>query len=139
MALAYDLVVIGAGSAGLIAAPFASAVGAKVVLVEKDRIGGDCTWTGCVPSKALIHTAGIVHALREAAALVGHASTPAPDAGRIMERVRAAIDGVYAFETADALPQQGVAAALGMAHFVDPDTIAIGEMHITGRHFGICT
>ena len=65
----YDLVVSGAGSAGLIAAPFASAVGAKVLLIEKDRVGGDCTWTGCVPSKALIHTAGIVHRLREAAAL----------------------------------------------------------------------
>ncbi len=50
MDAAYNLVVIGAGSAGLVAAPFASAVGAKVLLVEKDRIGGDCTWTGCVPS-----------------------------------------------------------------------------------------
>jgi pyruvate/2-oxoglutarate dehydrogenase complex dihydrolipoamide dehydrogenase (E3) component len=136
---AYDLVVIGAGSAGLVAAPFAGAVGAKVLLVEKDRIGGDCTWTGCVPSKALIHTAGIVHSLREAAALVGQASTPTPDAGRIMERVRAAIDGVYAFETAEALAGQGVEVAFGTAHFVDTDTIAIGDRRITGRHIVICT
>ena len=47
----FDLAVIGAGSAGLVAATFAARIGAKVALVERDRIGGDCTWTGCVPSK----------------------------------------------------------------------------------------
>ena len=139
MEAAYDLIIIGAGSAGLVAAPFASAVGARVLLVEKDRIGGDCTWTGCVPSKALIHTAGIVHAMRDAAALVGGASTPRLDAGAVMKRVRAAIEGVYAFETADALAKQGVEVAVGTAHFLDEDTIAIGERHVTGRHFIVCT
>jgi pyruvate/2-oxoglutarate dehydrogenase complex dihydrolipoamide dehydrogenase (E3) component len=139
MDAAYDLVVIGAGSAGLVAAPFASAVGAKVLLVEKDRIGGDCTWTGCVPSKALIHTAGIIHSLREAAALVDHASTPTLDAGRIMQRVRAAIDGVYAFETADALMHWGVEVAFGAAQFVDGNTIAIGDRQVSSRHFIVCT
>src|SRR5258708_32214044 len=98
MDAAYDLVVIGAGSAGLVAAPFASAVGAKVLLVEKDRIGGDCTWTGCVPSKALIHTAGIIHSLREAAALVDHTSNPTLDAGRSMQRGSPASHCVDALE-----------------------------------------
>jgi pyruvate/2-oxoglutarate dehydrogenase complex dihydrolipoamide dehydrogenase (E3) component len=50
----YDLAIIGAGSAGLMAADFATRLGVRVVLVEKNRIGGDCTWTGCVPSKALL-------------------------------------------------------------------------------------
>lgn len=135
----YDLVVIGAGSAGLVAAPFAGAVGAKVLLVEKDRIGGDCTWTGCVPSKALIHTAGIVHCLRDAGALVGSVPAFDPDAGRIMERVRAAIDGVYASETAEALAQQGVEVAFGAAHFIDDHTIAIGARRVSSRHFVVCT
>jgi len=135
----YDLVVIGAGSAGLVAAPFASAVGAKVLLVEKDRIGGDCTWTGCVPSKALIHTAGIVHSMRDAAALVGGASAPTLDAGRIMERVRGAIEGVYAFETAEALTKQGIEVAFGAASFLDKSTIAIGDRRVTSRRFVVCT
>ena len=49
----YDLIIIGAGSAGLTAAGFAAQLGLKVALAEKNRVGGDCTWTGCVPSKSL--------------------------------------------------------------------------------------
>ncbi|MDQ6920737.1 MAG: FAD-dependent oxidoreductase, partial [Candidatus Dormibacteraeota bacterium] len=55
----YDLVVIGAGSAGLPAAGLAHELGARVVLVEAARVGGDCTWTGCVPSKALLQAARV--------------------------------------------------------------------------------
>ncbi|MDQ6740390.1 MAG: FAD-dependent oxidoreductase [Actinomycetota bacterium] len=54
---AYDLIIIGAGSGGLVAAEFAAQLGARVALVEKERIGGDCTWSGCVPSKALLKVA----------------------------------------------------------------------------------
>ena len=53
MTEAYDLVVIGGGSAGLTAAGFADRLGKKVALVERDRLGGDCTWTGCIPSKGM--------------------------------------------------------------------------------------
>ena len=63
----YDLIVIGAGSAGLSAAQFAAQIGARVALVEKNRVGGDCTWTGCVPSKALMKAARVAHTVRTAA------------------------------------------------------------------------
>ncbi len=62
----YDLVVIGAGSGGLVGADFAATLGARVALVEADRIGGDCTWTGCVPSKALLKTGRVAHEVRTA-------------------------------------------------------------------------
>ena len=63
----FDLVIIGAGSGGLTAAAFAAQLGAKVALVEKHRIGGDCTWTGCVPSKALLKAAKVAHEVRNSA------------------------------------------------------------------------
>ena len=50
----YDLVIVGGGSAGQVAAPAAAALGARVALVDRERLGGECLWTGCVPSKSLI-------------------------------------------------------------------------------------
>lgn len=60
----YDLAIIGAGSAGLTAARFAARLGRRVALIEANRVGGDCTWTGCVPSKALLHAARAAHTIR---------------------------------------------------------------------------
>ncbi len=60
----YDLAIIGAGAAGLIAADFAVKLGARVALLKKNRIGGDCTWTGCVPSKSLIKVASVAQNVR---------------------------------------------------------------------------
>ena len=59
--LRFDLAIIGGGAAGLVAAVSAGAFGVKVALIEKDRLGGECSWTGCVPSKALLSFAETVH------------------------------------------------------------------------------
>lgn len=64
MANPYDLIVIGAGAGGLTAATFGIEFGARVALVERDKIGGDCTWTGCVPSKSLLKAAKVAHSAR---------------------------------------------------------------------------
>ena len=66
MSNTYDLIVIGGGTAGITAARFAARLGVKVALIEKNRIGGDCTWTGCVPSKALFKMATVAHIARTA-------------------------------------------------------------------------
>ncbi|MGB1288992.1 MAG: FAD-dependent oxidoreductase, partial [Aggregatilineales bacterium] len=57
----YRMIVIGGGAAGLTAAAFAGELGAKVALIEKEKLGGDCTWVGCVPSKALLKVAKVAH------------------------------------------------------------------------------
>ena len=57
----YDIVILGGGSAGLVAAKLANGLGKKVALIEKRKLGGDCTWFGCVPSKTLIKSANIAH------------------------------------------------------------------------------
>ena len=62
----FDLVIIGGGAGGLVVAAGGAALGAKVALVEKHRLGGDCLWYGCVPSKTLLKSARIAHEMRHA-------------------------------------------------------------------------
>src|SRR5260370_42419977 len=97
--LEYDFAVIGAGSAGLIAADFAVRLGARVVMLEKDRIGGDCTWTGCVPSKALLRVAKVAHHARTSAQYGTPAQPPRIDMPQVRKYLRAAIDHISAAAT----------------------------------------
>src|SRR5687768_18356627 len=83
----YDLVVIGGGTAGLVCAAGAAGLGARVALVERALLGGDCLNTGCVPSKALLRSARAVHDARDAAA-VGVRTMTEVDFGAVMARVR---------------------------------------------------
>jgi pyruvate/2-oxoglutarate dehydrogenase complex dihydrolipoamide dehydrogenase (E3) component len=99
----YDLVIIGAGSGGLTAAGFAARLGARVALIEKNRIGGDCTWTGCVPSKALLKVAKIAHEVRTASRYGITTSDPVIDMAAVREYVQSAIQGVYRYETPEEL------------------------------------
>src|SRR5437764_15043552 len=103
----FDLVIIGAGSGGLTAAGFAARLGARVALIEKNRIGGDCTWTGCVPSKALLKAAKVAHEARMAARFGITVAPPVADMTKVCEYVRGAIAKVYEFETLGELENQG--------------------------------
>lgn len=139
-----DLVVVGAGSGGITAARFAARAGARVVLIEKDRIGGDCTWTGCVPSKALLKVARVVHQARNASGFGLSATTVGPvDLKEVMDYVRRAISKVYGFETPEVLRQEGVDVRIGRARFEDANTLAVasaeGETTITAKKIIICT
>ena len=105
----YDIVIIGGGSAGLVAARFAAQLGARVALVEKNRLGGECTWTGCVPRKTLVKSARVAHLMQTADR---YGLTPAKadvDLKAAMSHVRSVVHEVYADESparlrADALP-----------------------------------
>lgn len=138
MADRYDLVVIGGGSAGLTAADFASRIGARVVIAT-ERIGGDCTWTGCIPSKALIRAARLLYDHRRAAAIGISTGDVHVDFGRVMAEVRAVIARVYEYETPEVLAKRGIQVAIGPVRFVTSDTIEAGGRRIGGRHFVICT
>src|SRR5436309_2661500 len=135
----YDLVVIGAGSAGLSAAPFAARLGAKVALVERDLPGGDCLYTGCVPSKALIKAAKVAWEMRRAAdyGLTPHDAQV--DLGRVMAHVRDVIQRVYQFESPDVLAEEDVEVVLAPARFVDPHTIEAGGRRLSAKYFLLCT
>ncbi|MFQ5399359.1 MAG: dihydrolipoyl dehydrogenase family protein [Anaerolineae bacterium] len=123
----YDFVVIGAGSGGLTAAEFAAQLGVKVALVEKGRIGGDCTWTGCVPSKALLHVAKMAHHVRTADRFGVITSLPEVNMTQVRAYLQRAINTVYQQETAEILAGKGIDVVEGVARFLDPHTIQAGE------------
>ncbi|MCT2589131.1 FAD-dependent oxidoreductase [Streptomyces sp. N2-109] len=136
----YDLVVIGGGSAGLTAARTAGRLGARTLLVERDRLGGDCLWTGCVPSKALLHVAGQVQAARGAARW---GLSPAPlgpaDLASAMAHVREAIGAIEPHDSAESLSALGVEVVGGGAVFTGPRTLRAGDRKITFRYALIAT
>jgi pyruvate/2-oxoglutarate dehydrogenase complex dihydrolipoamide dehydrogenase (E3) component len=135
----YDLVVIGAGSGGLVAARFAAQLGATVALVEKNRIGGDCTWTGCVPSKALLKAAKVAHEVRTASLYGVVASAPSVDMAHVREYVRNAIQAVYQFETPEELQSEGIDVIQGTAQFVDATRMQIGDRVVHSKRFLVTT
>ncbi len=139
MSATYDLVVIGAGSGGFVGATFAARLGARVALVERDRIGGDCTWTGCVPSKALLRAARVAHEVRRAGDFGIEAGPPRTDMGKVAAGVRRAIEAVYREEDPAALSRLGIDVVAGAAEFVDGHTVRVGTRTIVARRVLICT
>ena len=90
----FDIIVIGAGTAGLVVASGTSRFGARVALIERDRLGGECLWTGCVPSKALIRSARLISEMRRGADYGLSPQDPVFDFGAVMESMRVAPDSV---------------------------------------------
>jgi pyruvate/2-oxoglutarate dehydrogenase complex dihydrolipoamide dehydrogenase (E3) component len=135
----FDLVIIGAGSGGLTAAGFAAQLGASVALVEKSRIGGDCTWTGCVPSKALLKAAKISHEIRTASRFGIGADAPDVEMPNVRAYVRRAIEQVYQFESPEELQKRGIEVIHGAAQFIDSRNIRVGEHLASGKAFLLTT
>ena len=135
----YDLVIVGAGSGGLTAAEFGAQLGARVALVEQARLGGDCTWTGCVPSKALLKVAKVAHAIRTAGTYGLGVPAPTVAMAAVRAYVQGAVAAVYAAETPDHLRAQGIEVILAPGRFLDPHTLAAGDRRLTARAFLLCT
>ncbi|MCG7600192.1 dihydrolipoyl dehydrogenase [Halomonas sp. McH1-25] len=135
----YDIVVIGAGSAGLVTSYIASALKARVALVEKHRMGGDCLNTGCVPSKALIRAARAAHEIRTASRFGVHVSEPHIDFSAVMAHVHDAIAKVAPHDSAERYTQLGVDVIDAEATLESPWIVRAGERRLTARHVVIAT
>jgi pyruvate/2-oxoglutarate dehydrogenase complex dihydrolipoamide dehydrogenase (E3) component/uncharacterized membrane protein YdjX (TVP38/TMEM64 family) len=120
-----NIVVIGAGSAGLVAAYIAAAVKAKVTLIEKDRMGGDCLNTGCVPSKALIKSARVLTQMRRAADYGLRAPAVSFDFAEVMERVQRVVQTVAPHDSVERYTALGVECLRGEARITSPWTVSI--------------
>jgi pyruvate/2-oxoglutarate dehydrogenase complex dihydrolipoamide dehydrogenase (E3) component len=145
MTTGYDVIVIGGGAGGLSAAGIATNLGAKTTLIERDALGGDCTWTGCVPSKTLLKAAKVAHQARNASKYGLPDQAIDVDFGGVMEHVREVRQDVY--EEADRpeiFEALDIDVRHGDAHFVDAHTVAVeGEdgstEQITGRYVILAT
>jgi pyruvate/2-oxoglutarate dehydrogenase complex dihydrolipoamide dehydrogenase (E3) component len=127
----YDLIIVGMGSAGMVAAEFAPKLGIRVACVERDRVGGDCLWTGCVPSKALLASAKAAHTIRHADAYGLTAVEPQIDTRRVWARIHAIQQQLA---SSDDDPQrfrdEGVDVLRGAAELTSPTTVRVdGEEH----------
>ena len=137
----YDLLVIGAGSGGLVAATSAHRKGLKTALLEKNKIGGECTHYGCVPSKAFINAAKAYHSLSGMDQLGIEVKAPPVNFSKIMERVDHIVQGIYAHETPDVFQDMGIDTMVDEsgAVFLDSQTVSIGNELLRAKHIIIST
>lgn len=136
----YNLVVVGAGTAGLITAIGAAGLGAKVALIEKDLLGGDCLNVGCVPSKALLRSARAAAAVRDAA----HFGVQVPvgtevDFPGVMQRLRRLRAGISPNDSAARYRERGVDVFLGAGRFLDRQTVEVAGARLKFRKAVIAT
>lgn len=135
----WDLLVIGAGSAGLVGARTAAALGASVLLVEADRFGGECLHTGCVPSKALISVAATAHAARSGADVGVHAESIRIDFRGVMAHVHEAIRLIAPVDSPEALALDGVHTLVGRARFDGARSVMVEDQQLSFRDALIAT
>jgi len=136
----YNLVVIGAGTAGLVAAAGAAGLGAKVALIERELMGGDCLNVGCVPSKALISAARAAAAVRDSARFgVTVTGDVRVDFPAVMERLWRLRADIAPNDSAERFRDLGVDVFLGQGRFTGPDTIDVGGQTLRYRRAVIAT
>jgi pyruvate/2-oxoglutarate dehydrogenase complex dihydrolipoamide dehydrogenase (E3) component len=132
----YDLIVIGGGSGGLVAARLGRAFGARTALIDKERLGGDCLHYGCVPSKSLIHVAKMVKTARETAEFGLVPPELTVDMGKVSERIAGVIKNV---EEAEGVYTQGVDVKFGHATFRSPHELDLDGQILTSQAFIVAT
>lgn len=135
----YNMVVIGGGSAGLVSAYIASAVKAKVALIEKHKMGGDCLNTGCVPSKALIRSAKIFNYFRRANEFGLETVAPQLQFSKVMERVQRVIHEVEPHDSIERYTELGVECITGEAQILSPYEIQVNGKTITTKNIVVAT
>jgi dihydrolipoamide dehydrogenase len=136
----YDVVVLGGGAAGLVAATGTAGLGAKTALIEKAKLGGDCTWYGCIPSKALLRSAQVFSLLKrpEDFGIEGPQESKFTP-GKVMSHVREVIGKISAHHPPEVFQERGIEVIFGNAAFLDDHTVGLAGKPITSKRFIIST
>lgn len=136
----YDLVALGGGTGGLVSAAGAAYLGLNAAVVEKHALGGDCLWTGCVPSKALIASARLARQMDRAAGLGLTPNGARHNFRAVMERMRAARATVAHHDDPERFRKMGVGVHFGAARFLDPNTVEVeGAGTLRAKRFVVAT
>ena len=140
MSYDFDLIVIGGGAAGLVASKFAAGMGKKVAIVEKDKIGGECTHYGCVPSKTLIKTAKMLNRMGRLDEIgLRYGEKPSVMKDDVMGHVRRTVEKIYQGHRPEALERQGIHVVSGDGHFKDNYSFTVNGKTLSAASFIICT
>ena len=134
-----DICVIGAGAGGLVVASGAAMMGARVVLVERGEMGGDCLNYGCVPSKALIAAADSVVAGRESARFGVTYRAPEIDFAQTIAHVRGVIEGIAPTDSVERFEGMGIKVIREHGRFTGPGELVAGDYAVRARMFVIAT
>lgn len=134
-----DVLVVGGGTAGLVAAKSAARFGADVLLVERERLGGDCLWSGCVPSKALIAAAHAAVALRDRDALGVGSQPPRIDVTSVFDHIDRAIRTIEPADSVASVEATGARVVAGTAVFTSPTTASVDGTSVRFRQAVIAT
>ena len=135
----YNVVVLGAGSGGLVSAYICAAVNAKVALIEKHRMGGDCLNTGCVPSKALIRTASVVSEIKRFSEFGLEEASVKVNFAKVMERVQRVISKVEPHDSIERYTSLGVDCMKGMGRISSPNEVEVGGKKLTTKNIIVAT
>ena len=135
----FDLIAIGGGTAGLVTAAGGAALGLHVALVESEALGGECLWTGCVPSKALIASAKLAYQMRHAGELGLDGASPAHLFKPVMDRMRASRARVAVHDDPQRFRNLGIEVVLGRAEVIGPQEVAVDGRTLTSRRVVVAT
>ncbi|MFY9551543.1 MAG: mercuric reductase [Thermoanaerobaculia bacterium] len=135
----YNVVVIGGGTAGLVTAAGTAGLGGRVALVERDKLGGECLNTGCVPSKALISSARLIDQIRHAEEWGLEKQTPAFDFDGVFRRMRTRRGKLAVHDSQERFESLGVEVVRGQAKFVSPHEVRVGDATLKAKNFVIAT
>ncbi|MEQ1789902.1 MAG: dihydrolipoyl dehydrogenase [Rickettsiales bacterium] len=135
----YNIIVIGGGSAGLVSSYIAAAVKAKVLLIEKHKMGGDCLNTGCVPSKALLRSAKMLSYAKRAKEFGFQKTTVEFDFAEVMERVQNVVKTIAPHDSIERYSKLGVECITGEAKITSPHSVEVGGKTFTARSIIVAT